>query len=367
MKAWKLYDFNDLRLDEEPMPDVRDGWVLVKLKVFQPSVTEVMRINGFGVEGLEKVKARLKEHGPSQMFGHEFSGRVVDTGNYVKNLKIGDLVSLRTVRGPCGLCEDCRGGRSEDCQNFQWIGIDYPGCFAEYVAVPETIVRKVPDSLSPHEAACLQPLSSVIATVDNAGIKLGDTVCILGTGVLGGNAAQIARINGAGKIICCDINDTNLEWARSMGFDVVVDSKVDDIVDIVKEETGGLGADVTFECAGGNPAQGLSGSKTLGQAFELCRKGGTIMQLAHVMPGYEVPFELKVLRKMGIRYIGHLGAKDIHFYYGINKILTKQIDVRKGITHILDGIEQLPKAVEITGQKGKYRAINPAQVVVHKD
>lgn len=367
MKAWKLYDFNDLRLEDMPMPIVRDGWVLVKLSVFQPSVTEVMRINGFGVEGLEKVKARLKENGPSQMFGHEFSGRVVDTGKHVKKLKVGDLVSLRTVRGPCGLCEPCREGRSGDCQNFQWVGIDYPGCFAEYVAVPESIIRKVPDNMSPHEAACLQPLSSVIATVDNAGIKLGDTICILGIGVLGGNAAQLTRINGAGKIICSDINDTNLAWARDMGFDVVVDAKEEDIVDVVKQETNGIGADVTFECAGGNPAQGLAGGKTLGQAFELCRKGGTIMQLAHVMPGHEVPFELKTLRKMGIRYIGHLGATDTHFYYGVSKILTKQIDIRTGITHILEGIERLPEAVEITGHKGKYGAINPAQVIVNRD
>lgn len=368
MKAWKLYDFNDIRLEEVPLPELREGWVLVRIERFQPSVTEVQRIKGFGVEGLEKVKKRLEKNGPSQMFGHEFSGRIVELGQGAKRLNIGDRVALRVVRGHCGVCEACRAGHFADCTDKQWIGIDYPGAFAEYVAVPEEIVGKVPEAITPRQACCIQPLTAVISDVDNAGIQLNDTVVILGAGVLGLSAIQLSRLKGAGKVIVSDINETNLELAKKLGADVAINAKVADPVEEVNRLTGTLGAEVVFECAGGNPAQGLAGSRTLAQAFEMVRKNGTIVQLAHVMPGYEAPFELKVLRKKGVHYLGHHGAEQKHFDYAVNMIASGKIDVDSTVTHELDGIENLPEAFEVTGNKAKYHAINPAQVTVwHSD
>jgi threonine dehydrogenase-like Zn-dependent dehydrogenase len=367
MKAWVFYGFGDIRLDEVPDPVLREGWVLVKIEVFQPSVTEVMRIKGSGVEGLEKVKKNLETKGPTQMFGHEFSGRIIETSKTVSFLKIGDRVALRTVRGPCGLCEACVAGHASDCLDQQWLSIDYPGCFAEYVAVPETIIRKVPDVLTPHEAAVMQPLSSVISSVDHAGIKMGEVVTVLGLGVLGLYATQFIRLQGASKIIASDVNAANLKLAGEIGVDVIIDANKENPVEVVRRETKGLGSDVTFECAGGNPAQGLSGGKTLVQAVDMARKGGKIVQMAHVMPGNTVPFEFKTLRKQGIFYMGHLGATDAHFNYGIKMVTEKKVNVAKMITHTLDGIDKLPQALEITGNKSKYHSINPAQVIVWKN
>lgn len=366
MKAWILYDFNDIRLEERPIPELHDGWVLCRIEAFQPSVTEVQRIKGFGVEGLEKVTKRLQANGPSQMFGHEFSGRVVEVGTNVRRLKVGDRVALREVRGHCGRCEACKAGRFEDCTDRQWIGIDYPGAFAEYVAIPEEIVGKVPLSLTPRQACCIQPLTAVISDVDNANIQLNDTVVILGAGVLGLSCIQLCHLKGAGTVIVSDINPANLEVAKKLGADIVVNGKEESIIDVVKKVTGGVGAEVVFECAGGNPAQGLAGGVTLGQAFEVVRKNGTIIQLAHVLPGHEVPFELKVLRKKGIHYIGHHSAEQKHFDYAVKMISNGRINVDITVTHELEGIEKLPEAFEITGAKGKYHAINPAQVTVWK-
>ena len=364
MKAWILHDFNDIRLEEVPMPQLRDGWVLCRIEAFQPSVTEVQRIKGFGVEGLEKVKSRLEKNGPSQMFGHEFSGRVVELGPNVTKLALGDRVALREVRGHCGCCEACMAGHYEDCTDRQWIGIDYPGAFAEYVAVPEEIVGKVPLTLTPSQACCIQPLTAVVSDVDNASIQMNDTVGILGAGVLGLRAVQLCHYKGAGTVIVSDINKANLEVAKKLGADVVVNGREEDIIEVVKKLTRGVGAEVVFECAGGNPAQGLAGGVTLGQAFEIVRKNGTIVQLAHVLPGHEVPFELKVLRKKGIHYVGHHSAQQKHFDYAVKMISAGRLNVNVTVTHRLEGIETLPEAFEITGSKGKYQAINPAQVTV---
>lgn len=364
MKAWILHGFNDIRLEEVPIPQLHDGWVLCRIEAFQPSVTEVQRIKGFGVEGLEKVKKRLEKNGPSQMFGHEFSGRVVELGPNVTKLSLGDRVALREVRGHCGRCEACRAGRFEDCTDRQWIGIDYPGAFAEYVAVPEEIVGKVPLTLTPSQACCIQPLTAVVSDVDNANIQTNDTVVILGAGVLGLSAIQLCHYKGAGTVIVSDINEANLATAKKLGADIVVNGREEDIVETVKKLTQGAGAEVVFECAGGNPAQGLAGGVTLGQAFEIVRKNGTIVQLAHVLPGHEVPFELKVLRKKGIRYLGHHSAQQKHFDYAVKMISAGRINVDITVTHRLEGIEALPEAFEITGSKGKFRAINPAQVTV---
>lgn len=367
MKAWVMHGFDDMRLEEVPKPVLREGWVLVRLEVFQPSVTEVMRFKGVGVEGLDKVKRALEERGPSQLLGHEFCGRVVETSSSVATVRVGDRVSLAAAHGPCGLCQPCRQGRVSECKNKLWIGMDYPGCFAEYVAVPEVMVKRVLPTLSANEAACLQPLATVVSAVDRARISIGDTVAVLGMGVMGASAAQIARACGAGRLIVSDINKQNLELAEKIGVDVTVDAKKEDIVEVVKQETGGRGVDIVFECAGGNPAQGLAGGKTLGQAFEIAGKGASVIQLAHVMPGNTVPFELKTLRKKSIAYMAHMPPTDKHFYYGVDLIATKRIDVATTITHVLDGIEKLPEAFEITGNKGRYNAINPAQVLVWKE
>lgn len=364
MKAWVMYGFEDMRLEEVPMPQVHDGWVLVRIERVQPSVTEVQRVKGFGVEGLDKVKKRLEKDGPSQMFGHEFSGRVIELGTGVKKLKLNDRVALRVVRGHCGECEACKSGHFEDCTNKKWIGVDYPGAFAEYVAVPEEIVGRVPENITPRQACCIQPLTAVVSDVDNAGIQMNDTVVIFGAGVLGLSAIQLCRYRGAGSIIVSDINPANLKMAEKLGADLVINAKEEDPIETIMKATGGLGAEVVFECAGGNPAQGLAGGVTLGQAFDVVRKNGTIVQLAHVMPGHEVPFELKVLRKKGVKYLGHHAAEQKHFDYAVKMIANGKIDVDSTVTHELEGIESLMEAFDITGAKAKYNAINPAQVTI---
>jgi len=367
MKAWVTYGFGDMRLEVIPIPKINKGWALVRLESFQPSVSEVQRFNGLEVEGTEQARKTLSEKGPIPLFGHEFSGKVVELADNVCKLKIGQRVSLNYPKTACGKCEACLGGQDKQCLNVQWLGIDYPGCFAEYVAVPEEILKPVSEDLTVSETVCLQSLSSVISNIDKTQIKMGDTVVVLGLGVMGNGAAQVSRVSGAGKVIGSDVRKENLILARELGIDVVVDAKKENIEDIVKRETKGVGADIVLECAGGNPAQGLAGGETLKQAVNIVRKGGKVCQLAHVKPSNILPFKFTVLRTKNITLLGGNPGASRHFYHGAKLISTKRINVKKSVTHVLEGIDKLAEAFEITGNKGKYKAINPAQVVVWKD
>ena len=91
MKAWGVYGVGDMRLDDIPLPEVRPGWVLIKVKILQPSITEVQQFKGIGVAG-GNIEKMIKEQGPLQLFGHEFCGEVVEVGERVENVKVGDRV-----------------------------------------------------------------------------------------------------------------------------------------------------------------------------------------------------------------------------------------------------------------------------------
>lgn len=364
MLACLTYDFGDMRIEDISIPQVQEGWVLVRIEVCQPSVTEVMRFRGVG--NVKEIKERLEKESPLQLFGHEFSGRIVSIGQGVKRFQEGQRVSSRGGI-PCGNCICCQRGDHDFCMSMRRIGVGFPGCFAEYVLLPEVALEPVPTGVDPNEAACLQPLSTAVASVDSAKIKFGDTVVVLGLGVMGLYCAQLAKITGAGTVVGFDIKDENLELARTLGIDVVVDALNNDVNSFIRDLTKGVGADVVFECAGGSPEEGLSGHKTIGQAFEIVRTGGSIIQISHPLPGKTLPFELTTLTKKKIKYIGLPNSTSLHFYQGAKLVALKKIDIKSLISHVLEGIDKVPEAFEITGNKTKYKATNPAQVVIWRE
>jgi len=363
MKAWLTYDYGDIRLEDLQEPEVKEGYLKIKMEVCQPSVTDAIRFKGKGTSGADKIKKILKDKSPYQLFGHEFCGIVTEKGKGVKNFNEGDRVSSR-ANIFCESCKECSEGNYDDCVDKKRLGVDYPGCFAEYVVLPETALEPVPEGVTPDEAACLQPLSSCVACVETAQLGMGSTVVILGLGVMGLYCAQIAKVSGAGKVIGTDVKDENLALASKFGVDEVIDARKVDVSEVVKKHCSVKGAPVVFEAAGGDPEQGLAGSKTLKQAFDLVRRGGKVIQVAHPAPGKELPFELQYLRKKSVQYLGPRPATSLHFSHGAYLVATKRINISSMISHILQGIESVPEAMEITEAKNLHKATNPAQVVI---
>lgn len=361
MKAWRFYGFNDLRLDDIPVPQCKPNHVIVQVLCVQPSVTEAQLAFGIRTLAYEKIKKRLETEAPVQLFGHEFCVRIVETGPGVKRFKVGDRVAAR-AKLPCGACPMCEGGAADLCRKGPIIGFQLPGCFSEYAILPEIALVKVDDRISDSEAACLQSLSDSVASVETAQIRIGDSVAFFGQGSMGMECMQVARASGAGQIITVDTRDEACALSRELGADVAINATKEDPVAIIRELTNGNGADIVFECAGGSPKQGLAGVRTVQQAVDAVRSGGKIVGVSW----FGAPFELDVdlLRERSLRYVFPDISTVGHLEHTVHLVSSGRVRVKPTITHVLEGLDQVPKAFEITANKGKFQAINPAQVVV---
>jgi threonine dehydrogenase-like Zn-dependent dehydrogenase len=361
MKAWRFHAFGDMRLDDVPEPACAPGHVLVEPLCVQPSVTEAQLAFGIPTLAYDRVKRRLETEAPLQLFGHEFCARIVATGPGVSRFHVGDRVAAR-AKLPCGTCPLCRTERSDLCRRGPVIGFDLPGCFAEVASLPEMALVKVDDRISNSEAACLQSLSDSVAAVETARLRLGDTVAIFGQGSMGLECLQIARISGAGLIITVDVRDEACEVSRELGADHALNARSCDAVAVIAELTGGTGADVVFECAGGSPKQGLAGHHTLLQAIDAVRSGGKVIGVSWF--GGPLPLNVDLLRERSLRYLFPDISTQAHLEHTVRLVATGRVRLKPTITHVLSGLEAVPRAFEITANKGVHKAINPAQVMM---
>ena len=364
MKAWRWYGFNDMRLEEEPVPEVKPGWVVAKVKVVQASVTEAQRAMGIPTGGIETIRELIEKEAPVKLFGHELCVQIVQVGDGVADLKIGNRVAART-RVPCHQCNICLVGHPEWCHRGPVLGRHIPGGFAEFVALPAEILVRLPDSIGDSEGATIQPSSSAVDAVATANIEMGDTVVVLGQGCMGSYAMQIAKCSGAGKVITTDIRDEALELSKQMGADYVIDARKDDPKEKVMEITNGIGADIVFEAAGGDPRVGLAGDKTLLTSFEIVRDEGKVVQIAY--QGARVTLDIDRIREKGVKYLTpRVGSKRL-LQHTVDLVATKRLQLKPLITHVLEGLENAPQAIEMTLNKAKNNMMNPAQVVVSRD
>lgn len=242
------------------------------------------------------------------------------------------------------------------------IGFDLPGCFSEVAILPEIALVKVDDWLSDCEAACLQSLSDSVAAVETARLGMGDTVVILGQGCMGLERLQISSLSGAGVVITVDVRDEACDVSRSLGADYALNATACHIVSVVRDLTGGVGADVDFECAGGSPKQGLAGSRTLTQALDMVRSAGKLVGVSWF--GAALQLDIDLFRERSLRYLFPDISTQAHLEHTIRLVATSRVRLRETITHVLHGIESVPKAFEITAKKGTSKAINPAQVMI---
>jgi threonine dehydrogenase-like Zn-dependent dehydrogenase len=361
MKAWRFHGFNDMRLEDVPEPVCGPGHVVVEPLCVQPSVTEAQLAFGIPTLAYDRVKHRLETEAPVQLFGHEFCARILETGRGVTRFQRGDRVAAR-AKLPCGECALCRTERSDLCRKGPVIGFDLPGCFSERALLPEIALVKVDDRISDSEAACLQSLSDSVAAVETAQLRIADTVVIFGQGSMGLECLQIARLSGAGLVITVDVRDEACQVSHELGADHALNGRTSDVVATIRDLTGGIGADVVFECAGGSPKQGLAGHQTLIQAFDAVRAGGKIIGVSWF--GGPLQLNVDLLRERSLRYLFPDISTQAHLEHTVRLVASGRVRLQPTITHVLSGIESVPRAFEITANKGAHKAINPAQVMM---
>lgn len=248
MKAAVLYGNEDIRYTEWEEPQVKPGTVKVHVRATGICGSDVPRVLHNGA------------HFYPIVLGHEFAGDVVEVGEGVTSLAVGDTVTGAPLL-PCMQCPDCQMGNYSLCKHYSFIGSREQGSFADYVVIPESNAVKYDPSIPYTQAAMFEPATVSLHGVLCNDYKAGGTVAILGCGTIGIFALQWAKIFGAKQIIAYDIDDGRLALAKRMGADVLVNTLSQKFDEVTKEVTNGTGCDYVFEAAG-NPI-------TMQMAFEV--------------------------------------------------------------------------------------------------
>lgn len=262
MRAMVLERPRKMTLKQVPVPRVSEGEVLIKVKY-----CGICGSDWGAYIGKYADEAALLP----LVIGHEFFGTVAEKGSGVpEDIALGDRVSC-DICLPCGTCYHCRRGEPLLCSSFRQIGIhtaETSGGYSEYVKVPWKNLYKVPDSVTDHQAAFIEPLTACLGASHNMGLTIASSIVIIGAG-LGIIHGCLAKLRGAAPVIVVDANADRLAMAKQMCADDVIDiTKTPDAVAEVMRLTGGVGADYVLEAVGS--------SKTYEQAMRMVRRGGTV-------------------------------------------------------------------------------------------
>jgi threonine 3-dehydrogenase len=310
-----------------PKPGVND--VLIKIKKTSICGTDV-HINKWDQWASRTIK-------PPLIIGHEYVGTVADVGDGVEGLELGQLV---TGEGHivCGHCRNCLAGRRHLCPNTKGVGVNRDGAFADYVAIPQSNVWKVPAGMNLDVVSCFDPLGNAVHTALSFDL-VGEDVLITGAGPIGCMAIAVARAAGARKIVITDINDGRLELAKKMNPTRVVNVAKENLTDVWHRELGMTeGFDVGLEMSG-SPA-------ALRQMIDNMVNGGRIALLG-IMSG-EVAIDWnKVVFKM-LHLKGIYGREMFETWYKMTALVQGGMDITPVITHRFP-VEQFQEGFELMG------------------
>lgn len=339
MKAVLYYGPQDIRYENTMIKPLNKGEILVKV--------EAALTCGTDVKTFRRGHPVLIKNIPSG-FGHEFSGIVEKISEGVENVKVGDRVVCANS-APCGECFYCKREEYNLCENLDLLN----GAYAEYIVIPERIVKKntllIPDGLSFEKAAFSEPLANVVHGAERTGIKPGQSVGIIGIGPIGLMFARVAKLKGA-RVIVAGRNPEKLKLAEEFAY-------VDEIVDLKKyqnpekifkdfsDEKRGL--DVAIECVGLPEIWEL--------VFSCVRPGGTVHFFGGCKSGSFVNLDTTKMHYNDIKIMSVFHHTPKYFRQALDLIASGKIEVEKLITDTLP-LEKVEYAMEqhIAGKAIKF-------------
>ena len=329
MKAVLFYGPQDIRYENTMIKPLSEGEILVRV--------EAALTCGTDVKTFRRGHPVLIKEVPSG-FGHEFAGIVEKVADGVDNVKVGDRVVCANS-APCGECFYCKREEYNLCENLNLLN----GAYAEYIVVPERIVKKntliIPEGLSFSKAAFCEPLANVVHGIERTDIKPNQTVGILGIGPIGLMFARLAKLKGA-RVIAAGRNSEKLKLAQEFAY-------VDEVVDLKKyqnpekifrefsDEKKGL--DVVVECVGLPEIWEL--------AFSCVRKGGTVHFFGGCKSGEKVSFDTSKMHYGDIKHMSVFHHTPKYFRQALELISSGQVEVEKLITDTLP-LEKVQYAME---------------------
>lgn len=319
---------------EAPLPEVGPNDLLIKIKRSSICGTDVH---------IYKWDRWAQNTIPVPMVvGHEYSGVVVAVGSEVKGFEIGDRVSGEG-HIVCHTCRNCRAGRRHLCRNSLGVGVQRPGSFAEYLALPAFNAFKLPDNIPDEIASIFDPFGNAVHTALSFDL-VGEDVLITGAGPIGIMAAAIARHVGARNVVVTDINDYRLSLAQQMGANRTVNVAKEDLWTAATELGMTEGFDVGLEMSGSGPA--------FAQMVDVMNNGGKIALLG--IPGENTNINWNhVIFKM-ITIKGIYGREMFDTWYKMAALVQSGLDLSPIITHRY-GIDDFQHGFDamLSGQSGK--------------
>ncbi len=285
MKALVLEEYNKLVFKDVPDPDILPGEVLIKIKA--------CGICGSDVHGLDGSTGRRV---PPLVMGHEASGIIEAIGSAVRKWKKGDRVTFDSTVYPLDDWFTLEG-RYNLSDNREVLGVspgDYKrnGAFAEFIAVPQHILYRIPDSVTYEQASMVEAAAVALHAVNMSGMKTGDSCVVTGAGMIGIFVIKLLEIAGAGEVIAIDNNVARLISAQKSGARNTFDPSDDNLEEKIKALTKSRGADISFEAAGN--------SETVNISVDVVRKGGTVVLIGNTAKLIEFPLQKVVTRELRI-------------------------------------------------------------------
>lgn len=315
MKAIIYHAYDDIRLEDIPIPRIGDDELLV-------------RVHGCGLCGSDILKIAQRA-APPVVLGHELTGTIVERGRNVSQFEVGQRVMV-AHHVPCGTCHYCLHGNYSMCAAFKASNID-PCGFAEFIRVPAAHVQHttlaLPETLSDEEGSFVEPLACCVRAVQRTPLLAGDSVVVMGLGSVGLLMMQAVRAIGATRVCGVDLLPERLQLARDLGADAVLQAPADE--DALREMLGpfteGRGADAVILTA--------PGVRPFMQAVTSARKGGAITIFA--AHAGAAPLDLERIYQQELTITSAYSSSPETLRLALDLLATRQVRTDRLISHRL--------------------------------
>ncbi|WP_213771510.1 zinc-binding dehydrogenase [Bradyrhizobium sp. dw_78] len=343
MKAWVLGNPDEIFLRDKPTPVPKRAEVLVRIDAVAICATDLEIIHRGPPASIGGGLPFNKNFTP----GHEYMGTVAALGPDVDEFEIGQRVSVEIHAG-CGQCKRCRQGMYTSCLNYgrpekghRANGFTTDGGFAEYAVNHINTVEHVPDTMSDPEATLVVTAgTSMYGLTELGGLVAGESVVVIGPGPIGLLAVAVAKALGASPVILTGTRDKRLAIGKELGADRVINISNENPVDVVKQLTGGIGADYVVECAGSEA--------TIDQAIHMTNRGGKICLAA--FPHMPITTDIAHLVRNNIYVYGIRGEGKSATRRAMALMAEKKFDATRIHTHTF-ALDDLPTALRYARER----------------
>ncbi|MEH7125443.1 2,3-butanediol dehydrogenase [Bacillus sp. JJ1532] len=335
MKALRWHNAKDLRLDNIDEPVAKKGEVKIKVEWCGICGSDLHEYTAGPIFIPAETPHPLTGDKAPIVMGHEFSGQVVEVGEGVSKVQVGDRVAVEPIYS-CGECEACKQGKYNLCSKMGFYGLaGGGGGFSEFTSVPEHMIHKLPENVSYEQGALVEPSAVALHAVKQSKVQVGDKVAVFGTGPIGLLVIEALKAAGAAEIYAVELSEQRRQKAEELGA-IAIDPNNGDVVEQIHQLTNG-GVHVSFEVTGVPPV--------LTQAINSTKFNGETMIVSIFEKEASIHPQNIVLKERSVT--GIIGYRDVfpavislmaQGYFPADKLVTKRITLDEVIDEGFEGL-----------------------------